>query len=109
MASKLNSGPKPPAKEKAEVMIAKPGQRFVAQKDCFIDRCIKEGEDVQFAPGQVVPLNLVRLVEAETEAESASTDEIKTGSEDSQQDDAAGGETSAAASGGDVQSTGFTA
>lgn len=51
------------AKPKANIMIAKPGQRFVAVKDCFIGGCWKEGQEIPFSPGQKVPLNLVRLLE----------------------------------------------
>lgn len=69
MAKKPN-----PTPEKAEVMIAEPGHKFIAKKDCFIGKCFKEGETVEFAPGQEVPLNLVRLVVPEFQEEDASTD-----------------------------------
>lgn len=51
--------------EKADVLIVKPGMRFVAKKDCFISAVHKEGETVEFAPGQEAPMNLVSLVSEE--------------------------------------------
>lgn len=87
------STPAAAAKEKAKTMIAQPGQIFVAIKDCYIDRCIKEGESVSFAPGQSVPLNLVRLVEEpEPQAEANSTQGQQAGSDDAGQDKQTGGQ-----------------
>lgn len=61
--AKDKNEPKPVAKEeKADELIVKPGMRFVARKDCFISGVHKEGELVEFAPGQKAPMNLVALV-----------------------------------------------
>lgn len=100
------------AQQKAEVMIAEPGQQFIAKLDCFIGKCIKEGEPVPFSPGQEVPLNLVRLVDDTVHTSTdngADAQESLTGSEDSLQGGDSGGDDQADASGDTGPAAQFTA
>lgn len=50
MAPRKEPVPKEP---KADEMLVQSGMRFAALKDCHIGRYYKEGEEVDFAPGQM--------------------------------------------------------